>query len=69
MSIFGNKPWFQSWTAWGTILFGAAKSAEATGLVDPGATQGIEVMAAKGSLLAEAVGGVLVALGLRRASN
>ncbi len=60
-NIFG-KNWYQSFTAWGVVLFSAAKGAEQTGLLPPGVAD---------SLLdfGQAIGAMLIALGIRKAAN
>jgi len=73
-SLIG-KPFVKSFTMWGMVAIGAVRSAEALGLVSPGTSVLTDGVAQQASGIfdalgqaANAVGGALVVLGLRRAA-
>ena len=67
-SIFGNKKWFQSLTAWGTIAY-ATGAALVTSICDPSIDiLGSDLCSTLGQGL-QAIGSVMVVLGLRRAAT
>jgi hypothetical protein len=57
-----NKNWYESLTAWGVILYGAAGGAEQVGVAPTGTAEGLLD-------LAQALGGILMVLGIRRAAT
>ena len=67
-NIFGGKPWFRSFTAWGLIVFGLGEYVVANACgVDPALLS--VSMCASASGVMKAVGTVLTVLGLRRRLN
>ena len=64
-----GKPWFKSMTVWGVVLLGSVEAAERTGLVPDGTHRGVSSALANASALVQAIGGLLVVLGLRRAAT
>lgn len=64
--FFFGKPWQQSWTAWGVVLYAVATTfvtgASEASLISPD-------VAAQSNAVLEKVGAVAIALGLRRAAK
>ena len=67
-NIFGGKPWFKSLTAWGLIIIGVSEVfiAQACNPEVALLSEGVCGVLVKGM---DMIGGLLVALGLRRAAN
>ena len=60
--IFGAKPWYESFTAWGLILISTLQGVEAVGWVPPGTAESVVTFG-------QSLGGVMVVLGLRKAGT
>ncbi len=69
MSVLGGKKWWESMTAWGAIIFGAVQAAETTGAVPVGTAAEGQGVIVQMTALAESIGALLMALGIRRAAS
>ena len=67
--MFGRKNWFQSLTAWGLILFGAAQAAEQTGVLPPGTSANGQETTNAIVAAVTSIGALLAALGIRKAAT
>jgi hypothetical protein len=68
-NIFGGKDFYKSLTAWGVILIAGVQAGEATGVVPIGTAAAATGSAGAVVKLVEALGGLLIVLGIRKAAT